>query len=438
MRKNWNDFPFAPRRVPFFHGWLVLAAATLATIASIPGQTMGIGVFTEYMMVAFGLTSVQLSFAYMLGTIGSSLMMPLAGQLLDRWGARVMAALSSFGLGASLVVLAMADRAANVLFPGAFLAAMLASSIAFFFVRFTGQGCLTMVARVAIGKWFNYRRGFAAAVSGFFVSIGFNAGPFALNALVAALGWREALLALALGVGAGMTFAGWLLFRDNPEDCGLAMDGITDPEKLKALSKRAPETKREFTRAQALRTRAFWVFSLLLAWQGLLITAVVFHLTALGAEHGLTRTQAYAVFLPMPLVSVTANFAGGWMSDRYRLKYLLFIMAAGQLLGTLGLMHFGGVAGRIGMIAGLGVSGGLFGVILTVAWPRFFGRLHLGAISGLNMSLVVFASALGPLMFSIVQARTQSFHQALALCLAMPILIALLGIRTESPRENAA
>lgn len=48
-------------------------------------------------------------------------------------------------------------------------------------------------------------------------------------------------------------------------------------------------------------------------------------------------------------------------------------------------------------VIGLGISGGCFGTLTTVVLPRFFGRAHLGAISGVQMMLTDIASAIGPL-----------------------------------------
>ncbi|HCE06906.1 MAG TPA: hypothetical protein DEQ62_11315, partial [Verrucomicrobiales bacterium] len=42
--------PFAPSACPFFYGWVIVFAATIGTIASIPGQTMGFTVFTDVLM----------------------------------------------------------------------------------------------------------------------------------------------------------------------------------------------------------------------------------------------------------------------------------------------------------------------------------------------------------------------------------------------------
>ena len=65
--------PFAPSRFPFFYGWVIVFAATIGSIFSIPGQTMGFSVFTDVLIEELGLSRVQLSLAYCLGTEASGL-----------------------------------------------------------------------------------------------------------------------------------------------------------------------------------------------------------------------------------------------------------------------------------------------------------------------------------------------------------------------------
>ena len=55
--------PFAPSRCPVFYGWVIVFAATLGAIFSIPGQTMGFSVFTDVLMAELGLSRVELSLA---------------------------------------------------------------------------------------------------------------------------------------------------------------------------------------------------------------------------------------------------------------------------------------------------------------------------------------------------------------------------------------
>lgn len=444
MNSRWTNFPFAPNRAPFFYGWVVLAAGTLATMSSVPGQTAGVGVFNDYLMEAMALNSVQISLAYMFGTIVSSFVLPFAGVMFDRYGTRVMVVFSSIGLGLSLVLMSVVDRPIawlNGLFGGDAAHAtvsLLLMFICFFLLRFFGQGCMAMVGRVALGKWFNHKRGRATAIAGIFVAFAFNGGPYVLNYLTEGLGWRAAALLLAGATGILMGGIGWLLLRDTPEECGLVMDGITDEAHLEKLRERVPDTVKEFTRAEAIRTYSFWVFSLALGIQGMVMTGIFFYFPSIGAEHLFTREETYAPLLFMPFVSVTTNVIAGWLSDRTKLRYLLYAMMAAQCLGTIGLILYGTPLGQGLFVLGYGVAGGFFAVLVTVTWPRFYGREHLGAVSGVNMSVLVFSSALGPVLFSSVQTWTGSYLAALLICCAFPIMVMVLGLRAENPQELVA
>ncbi|MCK5175712.1 MAG: MFS transporter, partial [Planctomycetes bacterium] len=166
MKRNFADIPFSPAKWPFFYGWAIVMTSTLAIISSIPGQTMGIGVFIDHLIEALGLSREQLSRSYMFGTIISGMLLPIAGRLIDRLGVRVMAIVASLGLGISLLTISRCDRIIERLSPrvaeGYMVYLMITvMMLCFLLIRFFGQGNLTMVGRVAMGKWFNHRRGLA-------------------------------------------------------------------------------------------------------------------------------------------------------------------------------------------------------------------------------------------------------------------------------------
>ena len=94
-----------------------MVASTFGLLASIPGQTMGVGVFSEYLISMTGLNRIELSFAYMMGTILSSLILPFAGKLLDRIGGRMMILATGIGLGVSLLFFAQTVTLINSLSP---------------------------------------------------------------------------------------------------------------------------------------------------------------------------------------------------------------------------------------------------------------------------------------------------------------------------------
>ncbi|MBI9016587.1 MAG: MFS transporter [Phycisphaerae bacterium] len=433
-QSRWVDFPFAPGKWRFFYGWFIVLVATIGIIASIPGQTIGVGVFTDSFIEILGLTRNQLSLAYMYGTVISSFLLPLAGTVTDKVGTRVMVVISSIGLGISLVVLSLADHipaiTANI------TATIMLMAFGFLLIRFFGQGCLTMVSRITIAKWFNHRRGLATGIANIAVAYSFNASPALLNYFVENWGWQSSYLLLAAIVGIGMSVIGWLFYRDNPEQCGLVMDGRDDQLWVKKAQKRVPQIYHEFTRSEAIRTWAFWAFALACAWQALYMTALSFHITSLGQELGLSRSQSYAVFPVIGLVSVAVALIAGWLSDHIRLKWLLIVNVIFQIVTAAGQLDFSTTSGRILFIAGYGVSGGIFGLMMTIIWPRYFGRKHLGSISGLTTSILVFSSAIGPIFFSKMYDVTGSYKLVALISMAVPALLLIPSFLVKNPQEK--
>jgi len=116
---------------------------------------------------------------------------------------------------------------------------------------------------------------------------------------------------------------------------------------------------------------------------------------------------------------------------------LLWVMQMRIAVGATGLVvpHAGARFWLI--VAGNGLCGGLFGLLLQVTWPRFFGRLHLGAISGMNMSLVVFASAIGPFAYSQAFDTTGSYAWAGWPTLGIAVMLAGCAFWARNPQRAA-
>ncbi len=433
MKLNWQNIPFSPGKFPFFYGWIISATAIIGLLASIPGQTMGVGVFAESLSDAVGVSRLDMSKAYLFGTIAGSLLLPFAGKALDRLGSRLSIVLASLGFAGGLMIVSVLDKLTA---QRSAISVLIIMSLSFMLIRFFGQGCLPMVSSVSIGRWFNHYRGRAVAISSVFTSFGFNYSPRVLNQLLSAYGWKQSYVIMACMFGLGMTIVGWLFYRDSPEKCGLLMDGV-EPEKIKKKNKTI-DTLKDFTRSEAIKTPAFWVLSMATGSHALLATAVVFHTEAIGGEFGLSRGTAYAVYLPMSFFSIGASFLGSILSDRIKFKWIVLAMMAGQIIGLGGLTAFGSTAGRSLMFLGLGVAGGLHSVINIVGMPKFFGRTHLGAISGVNLFISVFLSAVGPYIFSAAQIFTHSYRHILFASIAMPSLILLAALRTENPQTKLA
>jgi len=427
------NFPFSPLRFPFFYGWCIVIFTTLGMIASIPGQTMGVGVYTDFLIQNSHLTRMQISMAYMTGTILSSLLLPLAGRYYDLVGGRIMIVFAGIGMGISLLLFAESltiIHLVHTLLPNISIltSELLVITVIFLLLRQFGQGIMAMVSRNTLAKWFERRRGIVSGISGIFVAFSFSGAPLFMNIIIEDYGYSGSMILMAIIFGFGMAFIGWLFFRDKPEDCGLLMDG----DKITSLDTTNLFPEPETTLKEALRTYNFWIFCLGLCSAAVIVTGLTFHISSIGALAGLSRMEAYGLFLPMSVISVISHFFAGWASDRMPLKYLLMILLAGLAVGSLGILNLESFWFRFMLIIGFGVQGGIWGCLTIVAWPRFYGRKHLGAISGAFMGAQVFASAIGPPIFGLSESLNGDYSLAAWISVALNLLLLLGTVRAVS------
>jgi len=447
-RRAWSpDFPFAPANSRFFYGWVIVAAGTLGIVFSIPGQTMGFSVFSDILIRELQLTRVELSMAYCIGTVASGFTLPMLGRTFDRVGARKMMVGAAIGTGVVLFFLSQTARLTELLsssfggIPRTTVAFTLIA-IGFYLVRLSAQGVLTMTSRNAIGKWFDYQRGTALAISGVVTSFSFSIAPTFLNLLVKWFRWDGAWIVLGALTIVVMGGLGWLLFRDNPEECGLSMDGNIDTSTRKKAHADSL-THRDFTRSEALRTMSFWVFNLSFGFIALFSTAVTFHILDIGKEAGIEGDKILLYFVPIAFVAVPTNLLFGSLSPRLKLKYLLVAMNLGALTTVLGTIYLPGERswlhpGFLAFIVGNGICGGAFSALSGIVWPRFFGRKWLGSIAGIGMSSMVIASGLGPILFSVSQASVGSYQTILWFNAAIPALLVIASFRADNPQRKFA
>ncbi len=422
-----------PQKFPFFFGYLIAFVGTIGIWASIPGQTAGVSTFTDPVKDALALTRDQFSLAYMVGTLFSSFVLIKAGKLYDKYGVTYTAFVAVVVLAITLFLCSYSPQIAGQLqtlsgirhwsVPFALMVVL------FFMLRFSGQGVLTMTSRNMIMKWFNQMRGRVNAFSSVSVSLGFSASPLFIDYLIRRFTWPGAWQVMALGL-VFIALMILLFYKDNPERFGLHPDGINRDE----LTGTSLEPESTFTLEEAKATRSFWMYALILSFHSFFVTGLTFHVVSLFAEAGLTRTEAISIFLPMTVVSVVVSVVANFISDWMRLKVFLYVMIGGAFIASIGLMLIQHAAGTYLLIVGLGVTGGLFAVINAIAWPRFYGRKHLGAISGKAMSMVVMASAVGPYLFSLAKTYTSSYGTVAYVSLGFVLFVALGSVKANPPK----
>jgi MFS family permease len=212
-------------------------------------------------------------------------------------------------------------------------------------------------------------------------------------------GWRPAWAALGWLLLLGMAPLGWLLARSTPEGVGLAVEGQPEVAASPAL---------DLPLWSALRSPAFWMFTLAAALFNLVWSAVTLFNESILADHGLGNDTFILVMAVLVFSGLPTNLLAGWLATRWSMGRLL---AIGMIVLTVSLAAFPWVttSGQaVAYAAGMGIAGGIVTVVFFAVYGHAFGRRHLGAIQAVVQVITVFASALGPLLLTVLKARSGS------------------------------
>ncbi len=413
--------------VPVHYGWVVLVAGTLGLIMTSPGQTYAISIFIEHYIRDLGLSRSLVSTLYTVGTLAASLLAPMVGRQTDRRGARWMATVVALLLGLACMYMGLVRGAVTLL-------------VSFTLLRLLGQQSLSLVSSNVINRWWVRRRGMALGIAGLVTSLlGFGAFPVLISRLIPMAGWRGTWLVLGIAVLAVMLPVAWYLYRDEPERYGMRPDAEGHSPEDRPRSRRGTAWVEEhWTAAEAVRTSAFRIVMLALASTSMLGTGLTFHMVSVFEDSGLSAAAAAMVFVPIAAVTALVALASGMLVDRISVKVFLVAALIGQavVLVMAPRLSGEGVALAYGVV--MGVTGGFQRTVGSVVWANYFGRRHLGEITGITTMVGAAASALGPMPMGIARDMLGSYHVTLTAMAALPLVLAVVSLFLRQPKRARA
>jgi sugar phosphate permease len=308
--------------------------------------------------------------------------------------------------------------------------------IGFVLIRMLGQGSLSMVSSNVINRWWVQRRGTMLSFAGVLTGLlGSGSFPSLVNALIEAFGWRSSYMLLGLMVAVVMLPVGLIFFRRQPEDYGLLPDGARSSSADGTVGARG-FVEEHWTRAEAVRTPAFWIIGLALACISMLGTGLQFHMVSIFSDAGLSAGAAAAAFMPIAVTGAIVRIVSGVLVDRVPVRFLLSAALIGQAmsLAMAPRLHDATTALAYGVV--LGITGSVHMTVSAVVWAKYFGRRHLGSITGMASLVGVAGSALGPMPMGIARDLLGSYHLALTVAAALPLLLSIVALFARRPRRH--
>ena len=360
--------------------------------------------YTHYSVLLreeFGWSTTLIAVGFAMNRLESGLLGPIQGWMVDRFGPRVVMRIGAVVLWAGLLLFSTLQNAFQF--------------FAYFFIVAIGAslaGFLTVVT--AVVGWFERRRSAALAVA----QAGFPVGGIIVPAVVFSLttwGWRATAVGTAWIILVAVLALAHVM-HGSPEEMGQEIDGDAPPDDPGPLDdSEAPRpsrrrTDRDFTLAEAVRTRAFWMLNLGHATALLVVGSTMAHLSIyLTEEQGFSLTQAGFLGTALMLTQLVGQTAGGWLGDRYSKQRLVTGAMGGHLVGMV-LFTFASAPWMVwAFVPFHGLAWGIRGPLLQAMRADYFGTSSFGRIMGWSSMIMMLGTMSGPIVVGLLRDATGSY-----------------------------
>jgi len=397
-----------PRRA-----WTQVALAAALMLATLPGRTQGLGLITEPLIEDLRLDRVSYAAMNLWATLLGALLCLPAGWAIDRLGLRGVTLAVVLGLSAAVWQFSALAGSVTAVF------------VALLATRALGQCALSVCSIATVARWFPQRAGFAMGVYSVLLSVLFAGAFGVIGYSVRINGWREAWQQIALALACFFAPLVVLGLRE-PKPGNTVPHGAKDEP---------PAANRSFTLAEALQTRAFWVFAGAAAAFNLVSSGLGLFNEAVLAERGYDQKDFHIFLAVTTLFSLGGQFLCGWLLQFWKHHSLAALSLAVYSLGLAGIPMAAQHWQLWCLALLLGGAGGMVIVIFFSVWSDFFGQKHLGRIQGAAQMLTVLSSGLGPLLFASC-AKLSGSHGPLLFALAgLSLVLAGVAMRIRPPEE---
>lgn len=357
-----------------FYGWIIVGIGFITQFfQGIANQ--GYGSYFPFLQRQFGWSSAMLAAPRSVTQVNNSVLGPVEGFLVDKFGPRFMATIGVFVMGLGLILFGLT----NSLWMYFLANVVIAAGTGF-------QGLLVM--SVAINNWFRRKRTIAQAI----MLLGFSTagliGVPAIGLVQTSAGWQTSAIASGVFIWViGLPCA--QLLRTKPEPYGLVPDGAPAISGVASNARRHEGAEYDFTLRQAIHTRSFWLLAM--SWavgnMAMGVAQMFLYLHLEDGEASLSHAAVLTVWSVASFSNIPFRLIGGFLGDRLPKNVLLggatMLMAASVYV--LAIATSLEMAFAFAVIYGIGW--GVRTPVMNALQADYFGRRSLGKIVGWLQSL---------------------------------------------------
>ncbi len=404
-----------------FFGWWLLGAGTVVMVMQGGLYAYGFPAFFVPLAATLGTSRGALSLAFSFTRLESSLLGPIEGFMIDRFGPRGIMYIGFALLGLSFILFSFVNSLLGfyLVFPIIALGASL-------------SGFLPVIT--AVNNWFSRRRGLATGIC----SAGVNVGGVLVAVVafsISIYGWRTTAVLIGLVIWL-LGFPLTAMMRHKPQPYGYLPDG-DDPDAPPGSSadgrpSGAEETP-DFTPMQALKTPAFWFIASAHGFSLFIVGSVSIHQIPLLVDAGISFETAASILAFMTMVAMVGRVAGGWLGDQLGRKLILVVCFLLMSAGVVVLATAQTVPQAMLFAVLYGLGYGARAPILIAIRAEFFGPRNFATIMGLSQPIMVIGSFFGPIAAGFAYDAQGSYQMVFFVISVINLIGAVLVFFIKKP-----
>lgn len=412
-------------RLPFYYGWIIVGLGFFTAFFGI-GLTWAASIFAIPMRDELGWTRSEIFFAVSLRGWMGIFVSPIVGKYLDRKnGARGLAVIGGVLNTMSLLAVSQVQEQWQFV-------------LLFGVMGGIAQSTTGGISIAIVPKWFVVNRGSAVSIS----TLGGGLAAFIMPVILAPLndsfGWRSSWI--IVGVLAFIfSSAPALLLRRQPEDVGLLPDGAKPGSAHSARVAQASRDEVSYTLKEAIASGKFWLLVVGVSAGSLACNGVPSNLTNMFSDRGFALETASSALVAYGLASILAKFGWGWVANRHHLRTVLIVLASYGAIATSSFILIPSGVGTVSLAYGffVGFFVGAYVPLHGLVWAVYFGRGHVGSISGAARPLGIIMISSGPLLLASTRDLFGSYTPGL-LITSIGLLVCVWCMYLARPPERKA
>ena len=418
----------------FFGWWTVLVTGFVSGLG-LGFYTYGISALFKPIASELGLSRAVTSGGSGIGLMAGSLLAPLIGWAVDKFGPRTAIAGGLLTVSVGLTMMQWVNSAPRFYLIWGLIIGM-----------GTNLG-LTIAVDKALTNWFVRKIGLALGTK--FALIGLTAALSmpVVSWLIAQVGWRMTCLIWAALLTVGVPFMFAFVKNERPEIFGLLPDGdqkgpfleISQDAFLKnAAAKASGLQTSEFNLHEAMRTRTYWILTLSLFLQSFIMTGFNTHFIPFLTEMNIDPIVAGGLMGIMLIFTIPSRFFGGLFADRVgkdRMKTLLALPFILLIFGMAAFLIYPSIETIYFLLFFYGIAHGLPTPLFLISISRYFGRKAFGSISGTAIMFMSPAAFISPVVAGWIFDTSGSYSAALMVFAAASFIVIMLLSLLKAPKK---